>query len=73
MIKKRDEYAQVNWDVEQHARSVLTGRTQEEIARNLPARKGKRETARRIADGPVAGKRAARRGEGGGVASTPGA
>jgi hypothetical protein len=31
--------------VEAHANSVLSGRTQEEIARNLPARKTKRKTA----------------------------
>ena len=45
LIKKRDEFAVADWDVEQHAYSVLSGRTQEEIARNLPARKTKRETA----------------------------
>lgn len=37
VIKKRDGNEVVNWDIEQHARSVLTGRTQEEIAENLPA------------------------------------
>jgi bifunctional non-homologous end joining protein LigD len=36
VIKKRDGHEQLNWDIEQHARSVLTGRTQEEIANNLP-------------------------------------
>jgi len=45
MIKKRDEFAQEGWDVEAHAYSVLSGRTQEEIARNLPARKTKRRMA----------------------------
>ncbi len=45
LIKKRDEFAAVGWDVESVAYSVLSGRTQEEIARNLPARKTKRETA----------------------------
>src|SRR5882724_11932077 len=45
IIKKRDEFAVEGWDVEAHAYSVLSGRTQEEIARNLPARKTKRETA----------------------------
>src|SRR6266581_2575938 len=45
MIKKRDEFAAPGWDVESHAYSVLSGRTQEEIARNLPARKTKRKTA----------------------------
>jgi bifunctional non-homologous end joining protein LigD len=45
IIKKRDEFAVPGWDVEEHATSVLSGRTQEEIARNLPARKGKKKTA----------------------------
>ena len=36
LIKKKDEYAQPGYNVEDHARSVLTGRTQEEIARDLP-------------------------------------
>ena len=45
LIKKRDEFAAPGWDVEALAYSVLSGRTQEEIARNLPARKTKRKTA----------------------------
>jgi bifunctional non-homologous end joining protein LigD len=45
LIKKRDEHASPGWDVESHAYSVLSGRTQEEIARNLPAHKAKRKTA----------------------------
>src|SRR5207302_1122913 len=45
LLKKRDEFAVPGWDVEEHAYSVLSGRTQEEIARNLPARKTKRQTA----------------------------
>ena len=45
LLKKRDEFAVPGWDVEAHAYSVLSGRTQEEIARNLPARQTKRETA----------------------------
>jgi len=45
LIKKRDQAAVPGWDVEAHAYSVLSGRTQEEIARNLPARKTKRKTA----------------------------
>jgi bifunctional non-homologous end joining protein LigD len=45
LIKKRDEFATVGWDVEALAYSVLSGRTQEEIARNLPARQTKRKTA----------------------------
>ncbi|HLI85003.1 MAG TPA: DNA polymerase ligase N-terminal domain-containing protein [Bryobacteraceae bacterium] len=45
LIKKRDEFAAPGWDIEAHAYSVLSGRTQEEIARNLPARESKRKTA----------------------------
>src|ERR1035438_9025852 len=45
ILKKRDQFAVEGWDVEAHATSVLSGRTQEEIARNLPARKTKRQTA----------------------------
>jgi len=45
LIKKRDQFAVPGWDVEAHAYSVLSGRTQEEIAQNLPARETKRETA----------------------------
>jgi bifunctional non-homologous end joining protein LigD len=45
LIKKRDEFAVPGWDIEEHAYSALSGRTQEEIAQNLPARKEKRKTA----------------------------
>ncbi len=45
LIKKRDQFAVPGWDVEAHAYSVLSGRTQEEIAHNAPARKTKRKTA----------------------------
>jgi len=45
LIKKRDDFASPGWDVEAHAYSVLSGRTQEEIVRNLPARKSKQKTA----------------------------
>jgi bifunctional non-homologous end joining protein LigD len=36
-MKKRDAYAEEGWDVEEHARSVVSGRTQQEIAEDLPA------------------------------------
>ena len=39
LIKKKDEAAQPGWDAEQHAVSVKTGRTQAEIAADLPAKK----------------------------------
>jgi bifunctional non-homologous end joining protein LigD len=45
LIKKRDADALPGWDVEQFAWSVLSGRTQQEIAQGLPARKTKQETA----------------------------
>jgi bifunctional non-homologous end joining protein LigD len=45
LLKKKGPEAVPGWDVEDHAYSVLTGRTQEEIAANLPARKAKRKTA----------------------------
>ena len=47
MIKKKDQSAAVNWDVEAHARSVKTGRTQEEIAADLPPTKQKPAAAKR--------------------------
>jgi bifunctional non-homologous end joining protein LigD len=37
LIKKKDEASQPGWDVEAHAVSIKTGRTQEEIAADLPA------------------------------------
>jgi bifunctional non-homologous end joining protein LigD len=45
LIKKRDAAAVPGWEVEDHATSVLSGRTQQEIAENLPARKEKRKAA----------------------------
>jgi bifunctional non-homologous end joining protein LigD len=37
LIKKKDAAARTGWDPEDHSESVLTGRTQEEIARGLEA------------------------------------
>src|SRR5258706_6454014 len=37
LIKKKDAAAHPGWDPEDHSRSVLSGRTQEEIARGLEA------------------------------------
>jgi bifunctional non-homologous end joining protein LigD len=45
LIKKRDAGAMAGWDIEQFAWSVLSGRTQQEIAQGLPARKTKQKTA----------------------------
>jgi len=39
LIKKKDEAAKPGWDIEQYAVSVKTGRTQAEIAADLPAKK----------------------------------
>lgn len=41
LLKKKDTEARPGWDVEEYARSVKTGRTQEEIARNLPVEPAK--------------------------------
>jgi bifunctional non-homologous end joining protein LigD len=45
LIKKRDAFAAPGWSVEDYAWSVLSGRTQEEIAQNMPARKARARTA----------------------------
>ena len=37
IIKKKDAEAKPGWNIEDHAHSVLTGRTQQQIAENLPA------------------------------------
>ena len=63
ILKKRDQFAEEGWDVEAHAYSVLSGRTQEEIARNLPARQSKRKTAGaadRVWESRPAGRRSAK-------------
>ena len=39
LIKKKDEHAVPGWDVEEQAFSAKTGRTQEEIAQDLPAKR----------------------------------
>jgi len=41
ILKKKDDAAAAGWDVEAYAYSILTGRTQEEIARDLPAKQVK--------------------------------
>ncbi|MGH9657606.1 MAG: DNA ligase D [Bryobacteraceae bacterium] len=53
LLKKNDEAADPNWDAEEHAYSVATGRTQEEIARDLPARPSKRKSRRALPKGAV--------------------
>ncbi len=49
LIKKKDANAKPGWNVEDHARSVLTGRTQQEIAENLPATAEPHTAARSLA------------------------
>src|SRR5580692_11627584 len=46
LIKKKDGDAQAGWNIEDHARSVLTGRTQQEIAENLSAAIGQEPIAK---------------------------
>jgi bifunctional non-homologous end joining protein LigD len=47
LIKKKDAEARPGWNPEDHARSVLTGRTQEEIAQGIDARDRTFSPARR--------------------------
>jgi bifunctional non-homologous end joining protein LigD len=47
IIKKKDEAAQAPWNIEDLAVSVKTGRTQEEIASDLPAHKTKKATPKK--------------------------
>jgi bifunctional non-homologous end joining protein LigD len=37
LLKKKDTFADSDWDIERHSRSALSGRTQEEIARDMSA------------------------------------
>ncbi len=53
LIKKKDAEARPGWDVEQYAYSVATGRTQEEIAQELPAREPVKRKAREAPEGAV--------------------
>ena len=47
ILKKRDQFATPGWDVEAHATSVLSGRTQQEIAQNLPGSEEQTQDRRR--------------------------
>src|SRR6185437_90068 len=51
IIKKKDAASKPGWDIEQFAFSVKTGRTQAEIAADLPA-KTKRKAAKKSAFDP---------------------
>lgn len=43
LLKKKDAFAKPGWDPEDHSRSVLSGRAQEEIARGLEATVAERD------------------------------
>jgi bifunctional non-homologous end joining protein LigD len=49
LIKKKDADAKPGWNIEDHARSVLTGRTQQEIAENLAAATSQKPPATNLA------------------------
>jgi len=48
LIKKRDEHADPEWDIESLAYSVKTGRTQEEIANDLPPKKTNKASKKKV-------------------------
>jgi len=56
LIKKKDEEARPGWNIEDYAYSVSTGRTQQEIAENMPAHKAQ-QTARKAPANTKASKR----------------
>ncbi len=47
LLKKKDAETRPGWDVEEYAHSVLTGRTQEEIAKDMPPRKTQKAAAKK--------------------------
>src|SRR6202140_2055117 len=53
LLKKKDEFADASWDAEEHDRSVSTGRTQEEIARDMPAVEAAHKSKRSFPKGAV--------------------
>jgi len=54
LIKKRDTEAKPGWNVEDYARSVLTGRSQQEIAEDLPPASDPQPPATNVASLPGA-------------------
>src|SRR5579864_349519 len=54
LIKKRDAEAKPGWNVEDYARSVLTGRSQQEIAEDLPPASDPQPPAANLASLPGA-------------------
>jgi bifunctional non-homologous end joining protein LigD len=61
LIKKRDEHAEEGWDIEEFARSVVTGRTQQEIAEDLPPVKPQKKAAPKKAIKKSASKKASKK------------
>ena len=53
LLKKKDDFANPEWNADDHSRSVLTGRTQEEIARDMPAPTVMHESKRTMPKGAV--------------------
>ncbi|MGC1907451.1 MAG: non-homologous end-joining DNA ligase [Candidatus Acidiferrum sp.] len=53
LIKHRDAFADKNWDAEQHAESVVTGRTLEDIGAGRPATRERRSADSSTIDGAV--------------------
>ncbi len=51
LIKKKDDAAVPGWDIEQHAVSVKTGRTQAEIAADLPGKMAAKKVEKKKAVG----------------------
>ena len=47
LLKKKDAEARPGWDVEQYAYSVSTGRTQEEIAKDMPPREAPKKSGKK--------------------------
>jgi bifunctional non-homologous end joining protein LigD len=52
IIKKKDEASDPSWDIEFHAVSVKTGRTQDEIAADLPAHKKSTPRKKKVSTPP---------------------
>src|SRR6266852_1250651 len=47
LLKKKDAEARPGWDVEEYAYSVLTGRTQEDIAKEMPPREAPNKSGKK--------------------------
>src|SRR5580658_10130888 len=52
LLKKKDAFAKAGWDTEDHARSVASGLTQEEISKGMTAEEPSSAPAKRLAKIP---------------------